>query len=122
MTNKRRLRIEKYRKLIDYLMDHPCEDCGEDDPLVLQFDHVRGKKTSDINKLIHNGYSWDRILTEMKLCEVRCGNCHIRQSAVRGQYTRWEECKTHYASMQKLEKLQGRKSAKVRQRKRLRSL
>lgn len=62
--------------LLDFLSIHPCRDCGEDDPVVLEFDHVRGK-TANIGDLVT--YSLERIRKEIELCEVRCANCHKRR-------------------------------------------
>lgn len=53
-----------------------CIDCGESNPLVLDFDHVRGKKIMCISNMVRNSYSIDTIKKEMDKCEVRCSNCH----------------------------------------------
>jgi hypothetical protein len=41
---KQRLRLERTRYLIEYFVAHPCVDCGETDPIVLGFDHLRDKR------------------------------------------------------------------------------
>jgi hypothetical protein len=64
--------------LVDYLKKHPCVDCGESDPLVMDFDHVRGKKTAAICLLANRGCSIARISEEIQKCQVRCANCHRR--------------------------------------------
>jgi|TARA_R110000824_G_scaffold4310_4_gene20835 L-lysine 2,3-aminomutase len=78
----RALRISERRQIVyKYLLDHPCVDCGEADPVVLDFDHVRGVKSSNIGNMIHrNGV--EAILKEMKKCEVRCACCHRRVTAI----------------------------------------
>lgn len=65
-------RRENVSRLIDYLLNHPCADCGETDPLVLQFDHVHGGKVKDVALLLTQGYSWETVSREMEKCEVRC--------------------------------------------------
>lgn len=64
-----------------YLNEHPCVDCGEHDIEVLDFDHVDEKKKSYmISKMIKTGFSWNKILKEIKKCQVRCANCHRKRS------------------------------------------
>lgn len=60
----------------NYLMEHPCVDCGNSDPRVLEFDHVRGEKLSNVSDLRRLRFSWPKILAEIEKCEVRCANCH----------------------------------------------
>jgi hypothetical protein len=68
-------------RLIAYFQTHPCVDCGESDPVVLDFDHVRGAKRYEISSRIGAGYSWEGLLREIEKCEVRCANCHRRKTA-----------------------------------------
>lgn len=62
----------------EWLSKHPCVDCGESDPIVLEFDHVRGDKIGNVSDMVNSCYSWRRILEEIAKCVVRCANCHRR--------------------------------------------
>lgn len=70
-------RRERRRQLVyEYLLAHPCVDCGETDVVVLDLDHVMGKKTSNVSAMVYDSTSMKKILAEIEKCEVRCGNCH----------------------------------------------
>lgn len=72
---------EMFRRLVAYLRSHPCVDCTESDPLVLEFDHIdRATKSDHVSRLIAYS-SWHRIDAEIAKCEVRCANCHRRRTA-----------------------------------------
>ena len=48
-----RKRLEGKRKLVfEYYKTHPCIDCGETDPIVLELDHVRGEMKSGIADMV----------------------------------------------------------------------
>lgn len=66
-----------------HLQTHACVDCGEMDPAVLEFDHVRGVKLMDVSRMVAAGYPWARIEEEIAKCEVRCSNCHRRVTNAR---------------------------------------
>lgn len=71
---------ERREKLLRYLDSHPCIDCGENDPVVLQFDHVRGVKAFEISYGL-SSRSWSENIKEISKCDVRCANCHVRRTA-----------------------------------------
>jgi hypothetical protein len=70
-----------------FLSTHPCVDCGESDPVVLEFDHRDpATKRADLARLIHTSVL-ATVRAEMAKCDVRCGNCHrIRTAAQFGSY------------------------------------
>jgi hypothetical protein len=52
-----------------------CVDCGINNPIVLDFDHLHDKKYN-VSRMIHDGFSWAAIKKEISKCEVVCANCH----------------------------------------------
>ena len=77
----RRYQLRNAQHLWDYLLGHPCVDCGEADPVVLEFDHVRGEKVSALSNMARSYYSIAALDAEIAKCEVRCANCHKRKTA-----------------------------------------
>lgn len=80
--------VERIRQfLADHLAGHPCVDCGETDPVVLEFDHVRGEKIAEVSKLARSSVA--RVAAEVAKCDVRCGNCHRRKTARERNWWIW---------------------------------
>ena len=77
-ARKDALRLERTRYLLEYFGDHPCADCGETDPLVLEFDHLGGKLFNIGSALTYR--NWESILAEIEKCDVVCANCHRRRT------------------------------------------
>lgn len=80
-ANKQRLARERMAYLLDYFVAHPCADCGENDPVVLEFDHLRDKRFDIGSALSYR--NWESILAEIDKCEVVCANCHRRRTGRR---------------------------------------
>jgi len=76
------LRFKVNTYLQEYLLRHPCVDCGEKDIVVLEFDHT-GKipKFKAVSHMIRLQYPLEEIKREIDKCEVRCANCHRRKTA-----------------------------------------
>ncbi len=79
---KRDLRRTSRQYVYRYLLSNPCVDCGNTDPDVLEFDHVRGQKIATITKMITNRNGLERIIAEIAKCDVRCANCHRKRHAL----------------------------------------
>lgn len=78
---RRNAEIEIIKYIINFLQRHPCVDCGEANPVVLEFDHVRGNKRGSICDLIRRGCGWNTVSAEIQKCEVRCCKCHRIKTA-----------------------------------------
>lgn len=72
-------REEARRFIYDYLLNHPCVDCREKDPVVLTFDHQRDKLFNVSSQISHGNLP--KLIEEIAKCEVRCANCHMRKTA-----------------------------------------
>ena len=81
-ARKQVLALERTAYVIDYFRTHPCVDCAERDPVVLEFDHVGGDKSFEIGHCLPYR-NWQSILDEIAKCEVVCANCHRRRTARR---------------------------------------
>jgi len=77
--NAERLKVNQ-ELVDDYLLTHPCIDCGITNPIVLEFDHVSGEKKFTISKGIRNRKT-KALIEEIEKCEVRCVNCHRRKTS-----------------------------------------
>jgi transposase-like protein len=84
-------KLARMQALREYVLEHlrrtPCADCGERDPVVLEFDHI-GEKVASVSRLVSDGASKRAIDTEIGRCEVVCANCHRRRTALRGRWGR----------------------------------
>lgn len=79
-NNTARRRADRRQMIFDFLLSHPCVDCGEKDPIVLEFDHL-GNKSFDISDGLMRPLKVLR--KEIDKCEVVCANCHKRRTAKR---------------------------------------
>ena len=66
----------------EFKLGNPCVECGESDPIVLEFNHVDPTdKKYNISEMVNGGHSWKSIMNEIEKCEVLCANCHRRRTA-----------------------------------------
>ena len=67
--------------ILGYLAKHPCIDCGEADPVVLEFDHRNPKKKRfTVCYAVRQAYSVETVRRKISRCDVRCCNCHRRRT------------------------------------------
>lgn len=78
---QKRHRLSIRAKLFSFLSVSCCVDCGESDPVVLDFDHkIREQKFKSVSKMLSGHYSWRSVCDEINKCDVRCANCHRRRT------------------------------------------
>jgi hypothetical protein len=79
---QKRWRERFHQMVLEYKLAHPCVDCGEADPIVLEFDHRPGTLKCFA---VSMGRYMARalVLKEMEKCDVRCANCHRRMTVKR---------------------------------------
>jgi len=71
----------------EYMIGKACIDCGEADPVCLDFDHREGSdKKFKIGDALHFRVGLGQLQTELEKCEIRCANCHRK----RHRKSKWE--------------------------------
>lgn len=71
----------RYKKLCG------CKNCGNKNPVVLEFDHIdRKSKIRPVSHLINEGYSLSVVKEEIRKCDVLCANCHRIRTAKQLNY------------------------------------
>jgi hypothetical protein len=83
---KRALAAERAAYLVELFRDRPCVDCGESDPMVLEFDHLADESFGIAKGL--RDRSWRSVLDEIAKCKVVCANCDRRRTARRAGFAR----------------------------------
>ena len=87
-NKKNREFLQRY--IVQYLKEHCCVDCGQNNIIVLEFDHIRGIKTRNISDMLHRNVSLTTLQYEIDKCDVRCRNCHIIRTAnVQNHFKVW---------------------------------
>lgn len=97
MYTRNRARLaENQEKVFNYLLEHPCVDCGHIEPCVTEFDHRNpAEKKGNVSKLLHDGYAWSIVYQEIQKCDVRCANCHRRKTARDQKWFTWRFAQHH---------------------------
>jgi hypothetical protein len=88
--------LKKRQRIRNYLLSHPCVDCGELDPTVLEFDHVRGEKLFTISVNFCDR-RWELIELEIAKCDIRCTNCHLVRTIATSDNTQWYKVQMYEA-------------------------
>lgn len=74
-------RDEVAKYLFSYFMENPCTDCGETNPVILEFDHRdSSEKSGTVSEMVIT-HSMELIEAEVAKCDVRCANCHRLKTA-----------------------------------------
>lgn len=89
-ANQEKFRKQNFDNLWKLLIESKCKDCGETDPVVLEFDHLpEFEKKFDVSRAISGSTrSWKLIQQEIDKCDIVCSNCHKRRTARRGNFQR----------------------------------
>jgi hypothetical protein len=78
----RPLRLRNLRFVRQRLSCASCVDCGENDMVVLDFDHT-GPKRGNVTAMALDEHSIAVLDQEISVCEIRCANCHRRRTIQR---------------------------------------
>lgn len=85
-SRKEKILSENRINMFNLLSNSSCKDCGETNPIVMEFDHLSDKQYN-ISRMMQDHF-WERILEEISKCEIVCCNCHRIRTSKRGNWYR----------------------------------
>lgn len=91
---RKQIRVATRVQSMRYLAEKGCEECGERDPRVLEYDHKKPKhKHRNVGRLITDGFGWESptLKREVKKCRVLCSNCHRKHTIKQQGYYQDED-------------------------------
>jgi len=90
--NTKRRVLENKKYIWSYLKAHSCVDCGETNPIVLEFDHKDPAfKSFTIGTVLNGWRNFELLEEEVAKCDIRCSNCHKLKTAKQRGYYKWVE-------------------------------
>lgn len=106
---KQQERVKRNRhKLHDIVIEakehNKCAICEEQNPMILEFDHVDDKK-ENISWMVRQGVSSDDIKSEISKCRILCCNCHRLKTHIENNSYIYKKYKTDERYSDKIEKI-----------------
>jgi len=78
--NSSRKRKREIRELLHKIKsDIGCKNCGEKDPICLDFHHTGESKKFRISQASAKSMSNEKIKSEIEKCIILCANCHLKE-------------------------------------------
>lgn len=88
---RNRLKLRNLEVVWNALVGKQCMDCGENNILVLEFDHILGEKKMAVITMAANRLgNKEAIKAEIEKCEIVCSNCHTIRTMRRGNHWRYQ--------------------------------
>jgi hypothetical protein len=97
-------RITDLRKkiiVLKYKIEHPCQECGESNPVLLEFHHIhpntkhpRLRANNSHRRLV--GLSISQLIKEIQKCSVLCVRCHRLETAKKYAWPTLDELEIEY--------------------------
>lgn len=79
-ADKRDKNREKYiAEFHEFIKTKSCMDCGNDNPVVLEFDHKHDKHFNISEKI--SSTPLENLMAEIDKCDIVCANCHRIRTA-----------------------------------------
>jgi hypothetical protein len=110
---KQQERVKKNRnRLQDVILEikecNKCLICAEDNPMVLEFDHVeRLEKRENVSDMVRIGIKPETIKQEMSKCRVLCSNCHQIKTQIENNSYAYKKYETDSRYKDKIEKIKS---------------